>query len=149
MRTFEFRMETLLKIRRSRRDLCQQFLAQAQEEGQRIDHEILQLDESRRHEINGLREAVQKGRIDIDRAAARRYYAGRLQIDLLLAERRRELVANQIDLCRQALVRADQDVKSLEKLREKQAEDFRLEQDRRTQQTLEDNWRSVQLTGTA
>lgn len=143
MRTFVFRFAALLRYRRNRRDLTRQLLAQtlaAQRElvGRRAELEAVQ------HELQDeLRAGGQQGPLDIDRLAARRYYAGRLAGELLGLERNEELVTHQLSLCRQALLEADRDVKVLEKLEERQQADFRYEQERREGRELEEAWQST------
>ncbi|MCH7689245.1 MAG: hypothetical protein IH899_21650 [Planctomycetes bacterium] len=62
-----------------------------------------------------------------------------------LVDRNRSLIAQQLVLCRQALSKADQDVKVLEKLEEKQREEFRYDEERREAHELEEVWISGHL----
>ncbi len=60
-------------------------------------------------------------------------------------DRNRSLIAQQLVLCRQALSKADQDVKILEKLEEKQREEFQYYEERREEHELEEAWLSGHL----
>ena len=56
---------------------------------------------------------------------------------------RRADLAGQIVLCRQALVRADQAVKSLEKLAGKQQAEFIYHEERGETRALEETWQAI------
>jgi hypothetical protein len=57
-------------------------------------------------------------------------------------DERRQLVAKQLLLCRQALSKADADVKVLERLEEKQRAAFIYRAEQRAQHEREDAWTS-------
>ena len=66
-----------------------------------------------------------------DGAATRRYHSLQLLGDVRGIDEKRKLVAQQLQLCRQALTKADAEVKVLERLEEKQRAAFLYEAERR------------------
>jgi flagellar biosynthesis chaperone FliJ len=62
---------------------------------------------------------------------------------LLDAERRARLAEDQVELCRRALVLADQKVKSLENLEEQDRSAFIQRQEQKDSREREDNWLSI------
>ncbi len=103
--------------------------------------------EQRRHlqnqrlvQLDELRRLGEAGDVDVDGSTSRRYYTGRLLGQAAVVDRNRELLQQQLQLCRQALMKADQDVKALEKLAERRRAEFLYEDERRTARVLEDTW---------
>ena len=143
MKTFAFKFEPVLKLRRYRRDLCRQLLAQVLADDAQLVSQRQSMESARQHQLAELRSLSEGGVVDISGAASRRYYIGQLAGEIRAVEHRREVVAQQIALCRQALVRADQDVKALEKIGEKQRREYEDEQDRLGARELEDVWSSA------
>jgi len=138
MARFLFRLTALLHLRESRRDECRARLAEAY----RID-EVLkgQLDGLGR-ELEALREFCRRkaspGSVDIDQLVeAQRYeLVARAQQDTIA--RQREAVTAEIERRRQALVEADREVRVLEKLRQRQIEQHRREEELREAKRLDE-----------
>ena len=146
MAKFRFRLEPLLRYRRYRRDLCRQRLAEALREEQDLLNQRHALESERERLIQELREMQAAGEVDVDRAAARRYYAGRLLAQIAGVEQRRQLALRRILERRETLVQADQAVKVLEKLAEKRRAEAQYENERREGRALEDAWSAARLT---
>ena len=72
----------------------------------------------------------------------RRFHSGQLLGQLRLVEERRNLVAQQLQMCREALMKADAEVKVLERLEEKQRAAFLEDLERRAQREREEAWSS-------
>ena len=70
-------------------------------------------------------------------------YAGQLSGDIGHIEAERNSLRRQIELCRQALLRADQAVKSLEKLAERQRTEFVFTQHAVESRELEQTWQAI------
>lgn len=104
------------------------------------------IEAEREAQLAELRQLNQPGDVNINQSANRRFYAGQLTADIVEIDRRRELVRQQLELCRQALVKADQEVRALEKLEEKQRAEFVLQTERRTAAQLEDAWQATHFT---
>jgi flagellar export protein FliJ len=146
VKKFAFKLDPLLKLRRNHRDLCRQLLADVlrhdddlvSRRSEATARRVLQIDELRR-----LTSAA--AGVDIDASVARRAYAGHLSGDIGRIDNERAEIARQIDLCRQALVRADQAVKSLEKLAEKERAEFIYLNERREEREREETWRAIRV----
>ena len=145
MANFRFRFESLLRYRKHRRDLCRQRLAEVMREEQNLLSQRRELEKERERLIEELRRMQSAGEVDVDGAAARRYYVGRLLTQMIGIEQRRQSLRREIAQCRQAVVRADQDVKVLEKLAEKRRAEFLYEAERREGLATEDAWSAARL----
>jgi flagellar FliJ protein len=143
MKKFRFQLDPILRLRRNQRELRLQMLADVL----RQDGELIalrqQVETERGQQIAELRELGSGGGMNVDASASRRYYAGQLSGDIGQIERRRELIARQIAACRQELIRADQAVKSLEKLAEKRLAEFAAAEERREAIEVEETWRAL------
>jgi flagellar protein FliJ len=146
VKNFVFKLESLLKYRRHRRDLCRQLLADVFADDRRLLENRAALEQQRAGQIGEIRALHAPGRIDIDRTAARRYFAGHVQTDMLFIDRDRAIVGEQLSRCQQALMQADREVKVLEKLRDKQHADFRYGQNRDEGRELDEMWMATHLT---
>lgn len=140
MKKFQFRLASLFTLREQERDLCRQLLGEALRQLEEIEMRRRDLEGQREFQIQELRQIGRPGELRVDGAAARRVYAGQLVTWLIQVEQQRILAENQVELCRQALVRADQQVKALENLRDKQLAEFQFDAERREARELEEAW---------
>ena len=153
MARFIFRLTALLRLRESRRDECRAALADAY----RVDEVLGRQLEGLRQELDGLREfrrrKISSKAIDIDPLVEAQRYELVLRAQQQHVAQQRQTVAAQIELRRQALVEADREVRVLEKLRQRQAEQHRREEELReakrldevaTQQTFRQSQQAVQ-----
>jgi len=145
LKKFKFKFQSLLNFRRHRRDLCRLYLAQVLAKDRKLIGQRHSLKRERLEQLHELREIGRAGNMDIDRSASRRYFAGQLTGEMHLVDRNRELVAQQLKLCQQALSKADQDVKVLEKLEEKQRAEFLYHRERRDGHELDEIWMAGHL----
>lgn len=129
-----------MSLRRNRRDLCRQLLAGVLQEDAALQSRRQQVEQERLAQLQELKQAGVPGEVDVPAAAARRYYAGRLAADIGAIDRQRSIIAQQIAACRAGLVKADQDVRVLERLEERQHSDFEYQRQRREGLALEDVW---------
>jgi flagellar export protein FliJ len=144
VKKFSFKLNPLLKLRQNQRDMCRQLLADVLRHDDDLVARRRQTENERSTQIEELRALGSGDRdLDVDATSARRFYAGQLSGDLGEIDGQRVVLAGQIDLCRQALVRADQAVKSLERLAEKQQEEFVLHEERRETRVLEETWQAL------
>lgn len=147
MKHFAFKFASLLKLRHNQRDLCRQLLADVMRRDEEL---VLRRERTASERAAQLAEVKQaesgRGAIDVDGSVSRRIYAGQLSGDISAIEQERDLVRQQVELCRQALVRADQAVKTLEKLSDRQYAEFTYEEERRESRELEENWRAMRLS---
>lgn len=149
MAAFQFRLKSLQSYREHKRNACRTLLAQclAYEEDLQRQHE--HLTNQRTAALAEFQELQSQQRLDITQAAARRFYASRLAGELRQLEVQRQKAAAQVQLCRQALIEADQSVKVLEQLSEKQAAEFHFVADQRESREREAIWQAGALVRTA
>lgn len=145
MAKFRFRLESLQKFRENQRDLCRQSLAQALAAEASLVEQQVEVEQERESTLAELREFNDGDKLVIDRAAARRYHAGQLAYRLRQLDQQRQQAAIVVAQCRQLLVQADQGVKVLEKLSEKQQVEFEAELERHAAREREDNWQAARL----
>src|SRR5580658_9229190 len=138
MARFIFPMESLLKLRRSQRDESRAALAEAL----RVDDVLRQQLAALGREIGALREfsrrASAPGSVNIERLVEARRYDLVTQAQHLNSTQQRETVGEEIERRRQALVESDREVRVLEKLRQRQAEQFRRDEELREAKRLDE-----------
>jgi len=135
---FQFRLATLLRLREAARDERRAQLAQAyraeqilREEQGRIDRELADLQAQSRA-------AAGPGQLDVDCLLESRRYALVLQGRRQQVVRQEELVREEIDRRRQALIEANRQVRVLEELRRRQLQRHRDEENRREIKQLDE-----------
>lgn len=135
---FKFRLATLLRIREATRDQRRGALAEAY----RVDELLRGQLEQNENELEQLkshcRRVVGPGEVNVDRLAEAQRYELTLRRQEAHILRQREAVAHEIERRRQALIEADREVRVLEKLREKQAESHRREEEYREAKRLDE-----------
>ena len=138
MPKFVFRLTALLRIRESRRDECRAALADAY----RVDEVLRKQFETLSQEINALREfcrlKASPGTVDIDRLVEAQRYELVTRAQQRNIAQQRQTVAAEVERRRQALVESDREVRVLEKLRERQAEQHRHEEELRETKRLDE-----------
>ena len=143
MKNFQFRLAPLLTLRENERDLRRQALAAALRREDELKQARRQLERERGRQLEEVRRLGQPGALNVDGANSRRVYAGQLVTWLLQIEQERKGATQQVELCREALVLADQQVQALEKLRDRQLAEFRLNEERREARNLEEAWQAA------
>ena len=120
MKGFQFRLQTLLNMRAAVRDECRQQLAKAlQADRILIDHREqlqMELDETKRC----ARRLSQPGHVQVEQLLNANRYELVLAAQIQQVEEQRKLIATEIERRRQSLVEADQQLRILEKLKERQ-----------------------------
>jgi flagellar protein FliJ len=138
MARFLFRFAPLLRLREARRDECRGLLAEAlnvdqvlQKQADAVERELEALKEFCRHKVS-------PGAVDVNRLVeAQRYELVARARQRTLGDQRQQ-VAAEIERRREALVEADREVRVLEKLRDKQADAHRREEDLREAKRLDE-----------
>lgn len=144
MKKFAFKLDPLLKLRANHRDICRQLLSDVLRRDDELLRQRSEAENDRRTQIDELRSmGGGGGGVNVDASVSRRSYAGHLSGNIGQIEAERNALRRQIDLCRQALIRADQAVKALEKLAEKQRSEFVLVQESAESRELEQTWQAV------
>jgi flagellar export protein FliJ len=144
---FRFRLQSLLNYREHRRDLCRQRLADVLAEDAELIRQREAVLAARGELLNQLQALQQQPRLEVDPMAARRYHAGQLAAEAARLQQSREQLAVRIAQCRQELIQADQAVKVLEQLADKQRQEAADDQERRESREREEIWQAGQLTG--
>lgn len=148
MARYQFRLAALQKYRESLRDQCRQILAQWLQRDAAAIAEQQRLTAEREQQLSEIRDAQQSGnQVNVDKIVTRRYRAGQLTAELLAVAQQRQQLAIQISLCRQALVKADQGVKVLERLSEHQLAEFLQVEEAKASREREEIWQAGRLRG--
>jgi flagellar export protein FliJ len=138
MAKFKFRLATLLRLRQSVRDERRAALAQAYraEEILRGQHGQLAgaLEEVARH----CQEALSPGQVNIDQVLEARRYELVLKSQQQEIGRQQQAVEAEIEHRRGALSEANREVRVLEKLRDRQQDRYRQEENRREIKELDE-----------
>jgi flagellar protein FliJ len=138
MKKFQFRLETLLRIRESERDQCHAMLAESRRAEEELNTRLNHLRTERNRLQQDCRKAAGPGELDLDWLTEAHRYALNLseQEDELL--RQMQILAEEIDRRREALLQADRKVHVLEKLREHRLVNHRQEQEREEAKHLDE-----------
>jgi flagellar FliJ protein len=138
MSTFRFRLSPVLQVREAARDERRTALGEAYRADELL-RQRLEAVEAELQRLRGLaREAARPGPVDVDRLVEAQRYALRLRSAQAQILRQREELAAEIQRRRQALLVADREVRVLEKLRQRQADRHRREEDRREVKRLDE-----------
>jgi flagellar export protein FliJ len=143
MRRFELTFAPLLELRRNQRDLLRRALA---DQLNRLDELNAQRDciaTERLVQLEELREIPPESELDVEANFSRRAYAGRLSDEITRIDEEHQHMQAQVVACRSSLLRADQGVKSLEKLAEKRLAKFVIHHERRDAQQHEETWQAL------
>jgi flagellar FliJ protein len=136
MPRFQFRLATLLRLRELARDERRALLAEAM----RLSDQV----QARQDEITALVESTRKlqrpsaGAIDVDGLLNATRYELVLRAELQQLQMQQATIGAEIEKRRQALVEADRDVRSLERLRETQQERHLAEEEERSRKELDE-----------
>lgn len=143
MAAFQFTLLAVLRYREHILEHRQGLLAAVQTQIDQVIGERRGVEELRERQIAELREFVAAGAVEIDRAASRRYHAAVLTGDMFRLDRHRELLEQQREVIRRAVVKADQDVQALEKLRDQQKSAWTAKTLAREDREREDQWQAA------
>jgi flagellar FliJ protein len=120
MKTFRFRLATLLRLRSATRDQRRAQLAEAHRADDMIGQEQQRLGQELASRNRRQRAASGPGEIDVDQLLAEQRYALLLHGQQQHLDRQRQLLAAEIERRRGLLVEADREVRVLEKLEQRQ-----------------------------
>lgn len=131
MPRFRFTLESVLKLRNQKRDECRRQLGLAISRLKQIESEGEQV-LAEQDELRGyLKELSKQGTVAVGMVSRCHMHLAQLQRkhhQILMA---RDEAQREVDVERKKLIAADQDVKVMEKLREKNQQEFQREQDLR------------------
>ena len=133
-----FQLATLLRLRESNRDECRALLAEAHRSDQELLDQMTRLGMEQQRVQDECRKAAGPGSVAVDRLVEAHRYAVSLRAREEELKRRRQTLALEIQQRRQALVKADQDVQVLEKLRDRRLERHRIEEERKAAKQIDE-----------
>jgi len=135
---FEFRLATLLKLRRAQRDRCRQSLAEAQRAQEVLRAQSGELDRqlvALRAEVEA---ATRPGPLHVDRLLESQRYELIVQAQQQQLAEKCQVLKTELERRRVVLVEADRQVKVLEKLEQRQSERHHAEGQRRLWRELDE-----------
>jgi flagellar protein FliJ len=138
MAKFKFRMATLLKLREATRDERRAELAEAYRADDILGERLAQIRGELDAMVAGCRKAAGPGVVDIDLLIEAQRYEVTLRVYEKQALEQRMRLAVEIERRREALLAANREVRVLEKLRERQIERHRDEENRRDVKRLDE-----------
>ncbi|MHC4874997.1 MAG: flagellar export protein FliJ [Planctomycetota bacterium] len=138
-----FPLEKVLEVRRHTRLERRNALGAAIADEQALLDMRQQIDQQKNDLLDELSNLSQSAALNVEAAARRRYFAGQLEIQLLLIDQQIFEARQAVDTARAALVKADQDVKVLERLREQHITEETYQANRRNEIALAEQWQSA------
>ena len=138
MPEFRFRLEKLLRLRQGARDQCRLRLAESQRADEELQHQLAGLGKEQERLQEQCRQAAGPGAVDLDRLVEADRYAAVLRGEEAELHRQRETLAAEIQTRRDTLLQADRDARTLEKLRDRQHQRYRQEEQRRESKQLDE-----------
>lgn len=133
---FQFRLQTLLRIRETARDERREQLAEALRIDDTLRRKQAELEELRT-EARSLQH-LKIGAVNVDRLLGAQRYEAIVASEIAHVEHQRANVAEEIGKRREALVEADRECKVLEKLRDARHAEYLTEQQRREMKILDE-----------
>ncbi|RMF88177.1 MAG: flagellar export protein FliJ [Planctomycetota bacterium] len=138
MAVFRFRLQPLQRLREHARDQRRAELAQALEALELVEQKQRELAEELERATGLQRQAAKPGSIDVDTIMAVRRYQMALYAQAAQLQQQAAAIAEEIERRREALAQADREVRVLEKLRERQLERYRSEEQRREMKVMDE-----------
>ncbi len=140
MPPFQYRLESLLSLRRRQRDEFGRDLAQTYQALEHIDEQLssLQVQRDATRADTALRFGHSAGNVSVDRLRQESRYDQQLTADQARLQRSRDQLEIELERRRSFLIEAEVEVKRLERLREKQAADYQHSQLKEEQAAADD-----------
>ncbi len=125
MAKFSFRLSTLQKLRETHRDEMRSKLAEAFQAERLLEEQVEGVHAEEAGLLQVHRNTLQSGTTDVNQLLNVQRYSSALKGQLATMEKQMQMLATEIEKRRLALVEADQEVRVLEKLRERQLDTHR------------------------
>ncbi|MDX1962534.1 MAG: flagellar export protein FliJ [Pirellulales bacterium] len=138
MPPFQFRLQTLLRLREADRDDKRAELAAALQAEEIVHERVRALDRETAATRQASRQELARGTVNVDTLVERQRYEYQLTAERAATEQQRQLILAEIEQRRERLARADQEVRVLERLRENQWEQWRAGELRGEQQLFDE-----------
>lgn len=140
-----FPLEKVLDYRCHLRMERRNALAAAMSEEQALLDQRSEVESWKAETVGQLQSMTRPGELNVEATARRRYFVGQLEIRILILTEQIEQVRAIVEQRRQELIVADQEVRMLERLREKHIEEETAAQLRRAELELADQWQAARL----
>lgn len=140
-----FPFTKVLGYRRHVRQECRQELASVLAEERSLVGHRSSLDQKRQDQLTELGQMAESNQLSVEAAARRRYFAGQLEVEMLIVDEQITRLRIEVEKRRAALIQADKDVQALERLEEKHVAKEEYEGRRRSEVELSDKWQAGQL----
>jgi flagellar FliJ protein len=131
MAQFDFPLEGVLRHRRHVEQELQRDLAQLQQQIREAQDELRELNQSMQASLGDVRDNRLVGKLDLGFLAAHRRYVAAMQRKGMGMAQKMALIQRDVDKAQKALAEAAKQRKIIEKLREKQHERWKHEQNRK------------------
>ena len=138
-------LQSLRRYRENIRDQYRQLMAQLLADGRRLDEQQGSLRCRQENSLQQLSRDEEIGQVNLAESIGHRQDVAHQSSRIEQLARQKELNDQHVELCRQSLVRADQDVQALVNLQNKRTTDERAAELKREQIEMEDAWSSAQL----
>jgi flagellar FliJ protein len=137
-----FRLDKVLDYRKHLRLDARNALASAITDEQTLIEQRSRIERQKNRQMTELAAFTRSDVVNVEAAARRRYYTGQLDIQLLVLAEQLTQAKQIVEQQRLVLVKADQEVKALERLREKHFEEETAHEQRRSEIELSEQWQS-------
>ncbi len=138
-----FRLDKVLEYRKHLRLEARNALASAISDEQTLLEHQARVNRQKSHQLAELATFTQSEVVNVEAAARRRYFTGQLDIQLMLVAEQLVQAQQVVEQKRMVVVKADQEVKALERLRENHFEEETSHELKRTEIELSEQWQSA------
>jgi flagellar protein FliJ len=139
----QFRLDKVLEYRRHQRLEARNALASAISDEQTLIEHQSRINRQKGQQLSELAGFTRSEVVNVEAAARRRYFTGQLEIQLMVVAEQLVQARQVVEQMRVVLVKADQEVKALERLREKHVEEETSLEQKRTEIELSEQWQSA------
>lgn len=137
-----FRLDKVLDYRKHLRLEARNALATALADEQTLLVHRSRIERQKNQQMSELASFTRSEVVNVEAAARRRYFTGQLDIQLLVLDEQLTQARQIVEQQRLMLVKADQEVKALERLREKHFAEETAHEQRRFEIELSEQWQS-------
>ena len=138
-----FRLEKVLEYRKHLSLDARNALASAIGDQQTLLHHQAQIEQQKQQQMEELATFAQSENFNVEAAARRRYFMGQLDIQLMVVAEQLIQARMIVEQQRMVLIKANQEVKSLERLYEKYVEEQTAQEQNRLEIELSEQWQSA------
>lgn len=138
-----FRLDKVLEYRKHLRLEARNALASAIGDEQALLDYQAKTERQKQQQMGELATFAQTEAFNVEAAARRRYFMGQLDIQLMIVAEQLVQARMIVEQQRQVLVKADQEVKALERLREKHFDEETSQEQKRSEIELSEQWQSA------